>query len=121
MFFGKPCYDRVIVNFTDGKFVFAQLLMLFSIVVKGKTYPIAYVQLLDEEIAECEQVDKDLCLYRVRARPRSKSTFIPVGSIVCGALLYDVPNDDYSEADEFFIVDTVDQDMFLRVPEIFGF
>ncbi len=121
MFFGKPRYDGVIINSTGGKCVFAQVILLFSIVINKKTYAVAYVQLLDEEISEHKQIDKDLCLYRVRARPRSKSIFIPIQSIVRGALLYNVPDDDYSEADEFFVVDTVDSDMFLRVPEIFGF
>ena len=59
-------------------------------------------------------MDKDLCLYRIHARPTA--AFIPADAIVRGALLYDVPE----RSGDCFVIDTVDSDMFIRMKEIFS-
>ncbi|KAG1888189.1 hypothetical protein F4604DRAFT_1877352 [Suillus subluteus] len=55
-------------------------------------------------------VDWDLCFTHLRARPAALSEFISIHSIIRGALL--VP--DYDSDTDFFVVDYMDTDMFLR-------
>ncbi|KAG1785725.1 uncharacterized protein HD556DRAFT_1450479 [Suillus plorans] len=55
-------------------------------------------------------MDQELRLTRLRARPASLSEFITLHSIICGALL--IP--DFAHDGDYFLVDTVDTDMFLR-------
>ncbi|KAG1787539.1 uncharacterized protein HD556DRAFT_1246712 [Suillus plorans] len=55
-------------------------------------------------------VDQDLRFTHLRAQPAALSEFISIHSIIHGALL--VPN--YDSDTDFFVVDYVDTDMFLR-------
>ncbi|KAG1795405.1 uncharacterized protein HD556DRAFT_1442247 [Suillus plorans] len=57
-------------------------------------------------------MDQELRLTRLRARPASLSEFITLHSIICGALL--IP--DFAHDGDYFLVDTVDTDMFLQYP-----
>ena len=76
----------------------------------GRRYGIAYIQALDAPIGTCgQQKDIDLDLYRLHARQISQCKFIPVEAIVRGALVIKNPN----ERGEYFVVDTIDTDMFL--------
>ena len=82
----------------------------------GRRYGIAYVQALDALIETRGQwKDIDLGLYRLRVRQISQCEFIPVEAIVRGALVIENPN----ERGEYFVVDTIDTDMFLRVRELY--
>lgn len=120
-FFGQPRYDGVIIHKAgnslshDAEYAFAQLIFVFIVVVDEHTYPLALVHLMDHK-RPSRRMDKDLSLYRIRAKPRSQAMFIPVRSIVRGALLFPVP----AKTNEFFVVDTVDADMYLRVKAIFN-
>ncbi|OAX43175.1 hypothetical protein K503DRAFT_709034 [Rhizopogon vinicolor AM-OR11-026] len=87
-FFGAPRFDCVSIQMIDEKVILGHLLFLF----------------------ECP--DKDLGLFRVRARPRAEAQFIPLQSIIRGALPV---QDGYFD---FLVVDTVDSDMFLRVKKM---
>jgi len=55
-------------------------------------------------------VDRDLHLRRFRSHPHISAEFIPLQSIICGALL--VP--DFSHSGDFFLVDHINGDMFIR-------
>ncbi|KAJ3536941.1 hypothetical protein NM688_g6767 [Phlebia brevispora] len=120
-FFSQPRYDCIIVHASGNvhddtaKFVFAQLIFIFIISVQGTEYPLALVQLMQSS-GTPRLMDQELCLYRVRAQPRAKAAFIPVRSIKRGALMFQVPN----TADNFYVVDAVDSDMFLCTKQIFG-
>ena len=118
-FFGAPRYDGVIIHKAGGRgvpaqYIFAQLIFVFSIVIGEHTYPLALVHPMTQKPAR--RLDQDLSLYRVRAKLRTEAVFVPVRSIVRGALLYPVPQ----KAREYYVVDTVDADMFVRVQKIFS-
>ncbi|KAG1807244.1 hypothetical protein EV424DRAFT_1329630 [Suillus variegatus] len=85
-FYGSPRYDCVMVN-TAKHTIFRS--------------PRIHVQLRDN----------DMGLWCVRAKPRSSSEIISVRSIVRGAALTRNPETD----GDYFVIHTVDTDMFLRV------
>jgi hypothetical protein len=97
----------------DGN-VFAQLVFLFECVVGDTTYPLVLIQPFDAHIGPRQKKDGDLCLYRVRAKPRIACEFISAYSIIRGALLVQ----DYDRSSDFFIIDVIDTDMFLRMKAI---
>ncbi|KAJ8690115.1 hypothetical protein PTI98_011573 [Pleurotus ostreatus] len=113
-FQGAPRYDHVIIKTarptTLGADIVAQLLMVFSITVDEATYDIALVHPLDRPSGVRQQKDIDLQLLRLRGRPRKSAEFVFLSSIIRGALV--VP--DFIQQGDYFLVDTVDGDMFLR-------
>lgn len=109
-FHGNPRYDGVIIN-TGQKVIFAKLVFIFEYSFEGITEPLALVWPLDAPTGPRSRKDKELGLIRVRAVPRVDCEFIPVQSIIRGAMLVDDPD----AADEFFVVDVVDTDMFMRM------
>jgi hypothetical protein len=111
--------DFVIVQTATGQPIFAQLLLLFKCRFAGKDYPLALIQPFDQPIPARERPkkDKDLDLYRVRARPRKLAEFIFMDSIIRGALL--VNSFDSQYGDECFVIDTVDTDMFLQLRSLY--
>ncbi|KAG2159901.1 uncharacterized protein EDB93DRAFT_1237159 [Suillus bovinus] len=60
-------------------------------------------------------LDKQLNLLRVHAQLHAKAEFFSVQSIICGALLV---QDSGGNPLNYFVVDTIDTDMFLRVREM---
>ncbi|KIK17105.1 hypothetical protein PISMIDRAFT_47765, partial [Pisolithus microcarpus 441] len=87
-FHGQPRYDCALIQFSETEAAFVRLIFLFT----------------------C-QLDRDFQLIRVKAVPRVASIFIPVKSIIRGALLYPDPG----RHGEFLVVEHVDGDMFLRM------
>ncbi|PBK81833.1 hypothetical protein ARMGADRAFT_1048756 [Armillaria gallica] len=79
-FYNHSRYDFLLVDSTERPF-FAQLIMIFTCVIAGKSFPLALVHPFNQPL------DKDLGFYRVRARKRSESTFMSVYMIIRGALL----------------------------------
>ena len=113
-FFHQPRYDFVLVKVYDNVHLFAQLQYIFGITIEEQIYYMALIlPLLDEPIPRHERSrdDTDLRLARLRARPRKHAVFINVESIVRGALL---TRDHDSNFDEFFLITTIDQDMWWR-------
>lgn len=113
-FFHQPRYDFVLVKVDDNVHLFAQLQYIFGITILEKTYYMALILPLDEPIPRHEQStdDTDLRLTRLRARARKHAIFISVESIVRGALL--TRDHDSNFDDEFFLITTIDQDMWWR-------
>ena len=60
------------------------------------------------------RLDRNLNLIRVRAAPRSSPIFIPLASIIHGAVLAPDPKN----ADEFIAFSYLNDDMFLRLKDI---
>ncbi|KDQ33978.1 hypothetical protein PLEOSDRAFT_1033035, partial [Pleurotus ostreatus PC15] len=114
MFQGAPRYDHVVIKTgsptTLGTDIIAQLLMVFTITVNDASYDITLVHPLDRALGNRQRKDADLQLLRLKARPRKSTEFVFLPSIIRGALV--VP--DFSQQGDFFLVDTVDGDMFLR-------
>ncbi|KAF8452167.1 hypothetical protein L210DRAFT_3608318 [Boletus edulis BED1] len=114
-FHGKPRYDSVVFQVSPEDVAFARLVLMFSCSIPPfGTYDFALVRPLTADIAPSHRpFDEALRLKRVKARPRTASMFIPICSIVRGALLYPDPK----HKDEFFVVDHIDGDMLLRMKE----
>ena len=102
-------YDHVLVATESGSF-FAQLLSLFQIQTDTRSHSLALVQVYGKTSGSTRRKDKDLSLHRVRVKPNPYA-IITLGSIVRGALLVK----DADIHSDYFVVDTVDGDMFLRI------
>lgn len=118
-FYNHSRYDFLLVDSTERPF-FAQLIMIFTCVIAGKSFPLALVHPFDQPVdATNEKLDKDLGFYRVRARKRSESTFVSVYMIIRGALLVEdfgvKATDGFKE---YLVVDSVDSDLFLRMKSL---
>ena len=115
-FYGHPRYDCVIVHTGGDHYIFARLIFVFRCTIDQKQLSLALVHPFDAPVESLAQrpKDKDLRLFRVRAQLRTKPEFIPVHSIVRGALL--AP--DFDKEGDFFVMDSVDTDMFLRVKRL---
>jgi len=111
-FHGRPRYDHILVATENGHF-FARILRLFQIAFGDQTHPIAYVRSYCRPSGQVRRKDKDLGLYRVRVKANPYD-IISVQSIVRGALLVQ----DSDNPDDYFVVDTVDADMFLRMKSL---
>ncbi|KAH9888565.1 hypothetical protein C8Q73DRAFT_776637 [Cubamyces lactineus] len=111
-FHGAPRYDHVMYKINDTKIGFAQLCFVFVCTFMDTRQPLALVHCLDVVQAR-QTVDQDLGLCRVR-RSRSNQNsyrFIPVTSIIRGALI----TEDALKSNDFFVIDSVDGDMFVRL------
>ncbi|KAJ7841566.1 hypothetical protein B0H14DRAFT_3693937 [Mycena olivaceomarginata] len=113
-FHGHARYDGAIVLTPTGH-IFVQLIYIFKVSTNNKTYPFALVQPMDAPVGVISAKEKALKLFRVRARQASE--FIPVRSIVCGAVL--VPDSDPERKGDFFVMDVPEGDMFLRLRDMF--
>ena len=111
-FFNAEQRDNVLVESKDHHF-FAHLLCLFKVTVGDKTHALAYVELYCRPPGSLRRKDKDLGLYRLQLKAK-KHKIISLESIVRGAVL--VPESKNSV--EYFVVDTVDADMFLRMKSL---
>ncbi|KAJ3721171.1 hypothetical protein C8R42DRAFT_670007 [Lentinula raphanica] len=108
-FNGLPRYDFIVFNSVDGP-IFAQIWYLFTCIVNNETYPVAFVQSYKSvSLSRRPRSDKALGLLRLRKEP--KMEFISLHSIIRGAVT--VPLD--GTANELFVWDVLDGDMYLRV------
>ncbi|KAJ6588426.1 hypothetical protein B0H19DRAFT_1099256 [Mycena capillaripes] len=114
-FHNLPRFDGALVKTISGD-IFVQLVYLFTVTIDKKKHGFALVQPLDAPRGALSKRDKDLNFYRVKAKPRHASEFIPVRSIIRGALL--VP--DFSRPGDFLVVDLVDVDMWLRLKQMYS-
>ncbi|KAI6017728.1 hypothetical protein BKA83DRAFT_4058855 [Pisolithus microcarpus] len=113
-FHGQPRYDCALIQFSETEAAFVRLIFLFTcqVATLNDTFQFALVQPLTAGTG-VRKLDRDFQLIRVKAVPRVASIFIPVKSIIRGALLYPDPG----RHGEFLVVEHVDGDMFLRMRE----
>jgi len=111
-FHGQQRYDHILVATENGHF-FARILRLFQIVIGDQTHNIVYVRSYCRPSGQVRHKDKDLGLHRVRVKANPYE-IISIQSIVHGALLVQ----DSDNLDDYFVVDTVDADMFLRMKSL---
>ena len=109
LFYGHPRYDHILVA-TKDKHFFAQLLRIFCFQTDTCSHSVALVRTYGQPGGSHRRKDRDLGLYRVRVRS-SPYKIIPIESIVRGAVLVQ----DADNPDDYFVVDTIDGDMFLRM------
>ena len=105
----QPRYDHVLVA-TEGRSFFAQLLSLFQIHTDTQSHSLALVRVYGRPPGNIRRKDKELNLHRVRVKS-SPYAIISLESIVRGVLLVE----DADTQGDYFIVDTVDGDIFLRM------
>ncbi|KAG1905179.1 uncharacterized protein F5891DRAFT_1126021 [Suillus fuscotomentosus] len=100
-FYGSPRYDCVMVKTVDKPF-FARLVYMFTCSIGGTDFPLALIHPYDVNIAGTRRRrDDDIGLWRI----------ISVQSIIRGAALANDPE----TAGDYFVIHTVDTDIFLRV------
>ncbi|KAI6102268.1 hypothetical protein F5141DRAFT_1065743 [Pisolithus sp. B1] len=111
---GQQWYDCALIQLSETKTAFVQLIFLFTCKVAAldDIFHLALVQPLTAGTGLC-RLDQDFDLIRVKAVSCAASIFIPVKSIIRGALLYPDP----SHHGEFFIVEHIDGDMFLQMKQ----
>ena len=78
-----------------------------------ESHPLVYVESYCQPSDQVRRKDKDLGLYRVQKKANPYK-IISVQSIVRGALLVQ----DSENPDDYFVVDTVDADIFLRMQSL---
>lgn len=92
--------------------MFARLVLVFVCRVGERDFHLALVQSLEKKTrAPTKIIDKNLSIIRWHIRPRNRCEVIPLNCIVRGAVL--VADKGYSG--DYFVIDTLDEDMFLRV------
>ncbi|KAI6148872.1 hypothetical protein BKA82DRAFT_22629 [Pisolithus tinctorius] len=107
-FFGTPRYDCAYVQLTSTQTAFVRLITFFTCQIHGYgELQLALVQPYTASVGRERELDWAMKLTRVKAVPRSDSTFIPLVSIIRGALLFPDPK----KKDEFLVVDHVDGDI----------
>jgi hypothetical protein len=110
-FSGRPRYDFIMVDRPQGR-TFAQLVFVFVCRVNDCDYHLALVQPLEKQSrTNTRSVDKSLSIFRWHIRARNRCEVIPLNCIVRGAVLMADPK----YKGDYFVVDTLDEDMFLRV------
>ncbi|KAF8834126.1 hypothetical protein BDN67DRAFT_992728 [Paxillus ammoniavirescens] len=113
-FHGWECYNYVLIRSHDRhqneKLIFAHLLFMFCYTVSEHTLDLTLVLSMDVPSGPRCTVDKDLHFKHLHARASMSSEFIPLQSVVHGALL--VP--DFKHDGDFFLINYIDGDMFLR-------
>ena len=114
-FHGQPHYDFVLVN--APKPFFGQLLYVFSCSIDETDYPLALLQPYEVLGSRSRPLqDKQLGLLRVRRKDSVRTEFISLQSVIRGALVVAAEKD---TAHDCFVVDVVDEDMFLHVKKLF--
>jgi hypothetical protein len=97
---------------TADKPFFTRLVYMFTCSIGGTNFPLALIHPYDVNIAGTRRRrDDDIGLWLVRAKHRSSSEIISVRSIIRGAALANDPE----TAGDYFVIHTVDTDIFLRV------
>lgn len=118
-FHGRSRHDGVIVNEDNASVSFGLLRFVFvcdiAHLAPTSRIPLVLIQSLDAPIGARKAKDKDLGLFRLRSPQHSIYRIIPARSIIRGAYLVEDP----VTRGDFFAVDTVDTDMFLRLKSIF--
>ena len=112
-FNNKPRYDYILVSTPNGP-IFAQLIFIFTTTTKDQIDPWVLIQPLDAEVPPPSTQERDFELFRIRARPRSSSSFISAKSIIRGVVV--IPT--YVEEGDFYVFDLLDDDIFTRVQNL---
>ncbi|KIJ66780.1 hypothetical protein HYDPIDRAFT_174145 [Hydnomerulius pinastri MD-312] len=114
-FHSKPRYDCVLFQFSQDEIPFARLMFMFTCKIpEFGEYDFALVHPYTAELSAARKLsDMDLRITCIKARLHLASVFIPIWSVIRGALLYPDPQHKH----EYFVVEHIDGDMFLRIKE----
>ena len=102
-------HDFVITSLPQKR-TYAQLIFTLVCWVGGLAYHLAIILPLDKvSRASTRSVDNELSIHQWQIRSRTRCEVVPLDCIVRGAVLVKDPN--YSG--DYFVLDTLDEDMFL--------
>jgi len=112
-FHGQPRYDCALIQLTPERSAFVKLILMFKCHLPDidGSFDFALVQPYTAGTGSHRRIDRELKLTRVKAIPRASSIFVPLASVIRGAVLFP----DREHQGEFIIVDHLDSDMFLRM------
>lgn len=117
-YYNHPQHDCVLLN-TNNRPIFAQLILIFTIKLDEKNYPIALVQAYEKPWSvptTLHKKDKDLGFLCLQQHKENQMEFVWVQSIIQGAVI--VPA--YDDRNHSIVFDILDADMVLRVMDILG-
>ncbi|KAJ8091350.1 hypothetical protein PM082_015068 [Marasmius tenuissimus] len=112
-FYNNPRLDVVVIE--SRPWYFARLILLFTCQVESAEYLLALVQPLNAPQGHTTELERDMGLYRIWACPRCEAIFIPAQTIIRGAVAIRNYAADFSDGEEYFIMDDVDEDLFVRM------
>ncbi|KAL0063886.1 hypothetical protein AAF712_009167 [Marasmius tenuissimus] len=112
-FYNNPRLDVVVIE--SRPWYFARLILLFTCQVESAEYLLALVQPLNVPQGHTTELERDMGLYRIRACPRREAIFIPARTIIRGAVAIRNYAADFSDGEEYFIMDNIDEDLFVRM------
>ncbi|KAI0366900.1 hypothetical protein BV20DRAFT_1093373 [Pilatotrama ljubarskyi] len=112
IFQGAPRYDYILYRVDDKTIGFAQLKLVFIYTFRQAPLPLALVRCL-KPVRSRSAIDRELGLLRLR--PHDTTEFIPVESILRGAMVAQ----DFGTDGHYLAIDTVDGDMFVRLRQHF--
>ena len=118
-FFGKLCYDCVLIQHTPTMVSFIHFLLIFSCHIPDLdgSYDFTLVQPYSMRTGVPCRLDCDLDLVCVRTAPQSSSIFIPTASIIRRAIL--APNT--QNRDDYIAISYLNSDMFLCLKDATNF
>ncbi|KAG1833304.1 hypothetical protein DFJ58DRAFT_719440 [Suillus subalutaceus] len=98
-FFNTPRFDFVFIRTQKG-IILGRLVFLFECAIGNDSFPLALIHPFDAPTGPRLRKDKQLNLFRVKAQPRTKIQDLSGNPL------------------DYFMVNTIDTDMFLRVREM---
>ncbi|KAI0777095.1 hypothetical protein BC629DRAFT_1736243 [Irpex lacteus] len=116
-FHGATRHDAVIFNH-GNRTLFGELVYAFTYKFKGATCTLALIHPFDTSLqlsGARRIIDRDLGLCRLKERRRVDSIIVPLRAVTRGALVVV----DASRPGNRLVIDTLDEDMFLRCIDLF--
>ncbi|KAI6008905.1 hypothetical protein F5J12DRAFT_936001 [Pisolithus orientalis] len=92
-FYGQPQYDCTLIQLMETDTAFVHLISIFTCNIHGVgSISLAFIQPLTAKVGGTCQIDIDLWLICIQAAPCNNPIFIPIQSILCGAVVAPDPS-----------------------------
>ena len=89
---------------------------MFTTTTETGIDPWVLIQPYDATVGQPTTHDKDLQLFRIRAKARSSSCFISAKLIIRGVVI--IPTYQKDDDSSYYVFDVLDDDLFMRVREL---
>ena len=110
----KPRYDHILAATSNGGVMFTQLLFIFTTSNDNRTDPWVLIHLYDTEVGRPTPLEWDFQLFRIHAKARGSSCFIPTKSIIRGVVVIPI----YVKDNDYFVFDLLDGDLFMCIRDL---
>jgi hypothetical protein len=87
---------------------------MFTTTTDNRIEPWALIQPYDASVGQPTTREKDLRLFRIRAKARTSSCFISAKLIVRGVVV--IPT--FLKDDNYYVFDVLDDDLFMRIRDL---